>query len=120
MNLELKKLKKKLVTRKSHFKFSEDLLLETIFTLKGGPKKLSKLWKCTLEAVINWKRRGYVPLKKVVSAAKTLGVPREVLNYKEVDSYGSEVLSFKSAVKKVDFIPSEVKVHILKLPRRFK
>lgn len=53
--------------------------IEKAIAKAGGQEALAQLLGCSQPLISKWKRRGHVPLKRVVEIEAQLGVPRKEL-----------------------------------------
>ena len=83
-------------------------LLDAIWRKFGGPALISQKLNISPQAVVNWRRRGKVPLTRVHEVANALNISPWGLNYKEIrDFYGKEgIPTWKEVVNSYNLSPS--------------
>lgn len=108
-------------------KYAEHALLSAIIHHYGGPSdvadKLNLAYRRGLfygEMIINWRRKGYVPLIYCLRISKVWKVNPWLLNYNELQMFSGKMPPvWKSLIPTVTFLPEKVRDNIMRLPLRY-
>jgi len=89
-------------------------MLHALIQHFNGPSNVGQLVGESLQVVIIWRRRGFVPLKKVGHVSRVLHVPAYLLNYPDVKRFENkgDVPPWEVAVRK-SLISSSMKKWVL-------
>lgn len=89
---------------KIKLKTSQARLLHALWELHGGPTMAAKKLGVHQQMPINWRVRGFVPLKKCADVSRILDVPQLALNYTALKPFGFKpVSSWTTIVTSIGF-----------------
>lgn len=85
-------------------------LISLLWRREGGLSVVAEKLEVTPQLCYFWREQGYVPLKRVVQAAKTLRVPPYALNFVGYKAFiGDTETTWPQVVKSLKLKPEEVK-----------
>lgn len=87
-----------------NFKGSQERLIEVLIENFGGPKAMGETLDIFGEAILNWRRRGHIPLKKVGQLARAYGITQYAFNYLEVSDLLGEAPPWQDVLDSVELL----------------
>lgn len=96
------------------FTQGQQVILDHYFTQAGGPDAVAEAVGTYRQAAVNWRNRGYVPLKWVGPTSRALKVTAWALNYTELATLKGEAPRWSEIVGKLN-LPKNVREKVLHL-----